>query len=207
MTIIYILDLLGTLVFAISGTMSGASKRLDLFGASFTGFVTAIGGGTLRNIILGKFPVAWVSDMNYFYVILLGVFLTFAFKSFISRMKRTLFLFDTIGIGVFTIIGIETSLALDINPVLAVIMGLFTAVMGGVIRDILCNDIPLIFRKEIYATACLSGGFLFVICYYMGVNQALNQFISISCIIIFRLLAIHYKISLPVLRLEEDTEQ
>ncbi len=203
MTIIYALDLLGTFVFAISGTMSAANKKLDLFGAAFAGFVTAIGGGTLRDIILGKFPVSWVSDMNYFYIISIGVIVTFLFKQFIRRMKRTLFLFDTIGIGVFTIIGLEKSLLFGINPILAILMGVFTAVMGGVIRDILCNDIPLIFRKEIYATACLLGGITFLLLNYLNVNTAINQFITISFIIVFRIICIRYKLALPVLEIEK----
>ncbi len=203
MTIIYFLDLLGTLVFAISGTMSAANKKLDLFGATFAGFVTAIGGGTLRDIILGKFPVSWVSDMNYFYIIIIGVVITFLFKQFIRRMKRTLFLFDTIGIGVFTIIGLEKSLMLGIHPILAVLMGVFTAVMGGVIRDILCNDIPLIFRKEIYATACLLGGTIFIILNSLNINTAVNQFITISFIIALRIVCIRYKLALPVLEIDK----
>jgi len=200
MSVIYILDLLGTLVFAISGTMSAANKKLDLFGAYFTGFITAIGGGTLRDVILGNFPVGWISDLNYMIVISLGVMLTFLFKQYIKKLKHTLFLFDTIGIGVFTIIGIEKSLSLGIHPFLSIIMGLFSAVMGGVIRDTLCNDIPLIFRKEIYATACLMGGVLFIILDQFSINPALNQSITIACIIVFRILCIRFKISLPVLK-------
>ncbi|RKD98638.1 trimeric intracellular cation channel family protein [Marinifilum flexuosum] len=200
MSVIYFLDLIGTLVFAISGTLSAANKKLDLFGAYFTGFITAIGGGTLRDVILGNFPVAWISDLNYIIIISLGVILTFLFKNTIMTLKRTLFLFDTIGIGVFTIIGIEKSLSLGIHPFLAIIMGLFSAVMGGVIRDTLCNDIPLIFRKEIYATACLAGGVLFILLNYLEINSALNQFLTIFCIILFRLLCIRFKISLPVLK-------
>lgn len=200
MTILYGLDLFGTLVFAISGTLSAANKKLDLFGAYFTGFITAIGGGTLRDVILGNFPVSWISDINYLIVISTGVILTFLFKNYIMTLKRTLFLFDTIGIGVFTIIGIEKSLNMGIHPFLSIIMGLFSAVMGGVIRDTLCNDIPLIFRKEIYATACLVGGVLFITLNFIGVESSLNQFITIASIIIIRIICIRFKVSLPVLK-------
>lgn len=200
MTALYALDLLGTLVFAISGTLSAANKKLDLFGAYFTGFITAIGGGTLRDVILGNFPIGWISDLNYLIVISTGVALTFLFKMHIMKLKRTLFLFDTIGIGVFTIIGIEKSLELGIHPFLSIIMGLFSAVMGGVIRDTLCNDIPLIFRKEIYATACLVGGIVFIILNHFGIDSALNQFLTISIIIIIRIICIRFKLSLPVLK-------
>lgn len=200
MSAIYILDLLGTLVFTISGTLSAANKKLDLFGAYFTGFVTAIGGGTLRDVILGNFPVGWINDINYIITISLGVGLTFVFKDYIMSLKRTLFLFDTIGIGVFTIIGIEKSLAMEIHPFLSIIMGLFSAVMGGVIRDTLCNDIPLIFRKEIYATACLIGGILFLTLRYFQLDPNLNQLLTITSIIVIRILCIRLKISLPVLK-------
>lgn len=200
MSVIYIFDLLGTLVFAISGTLSAANKRLDLFGAYFTGFVTAIGGGTLRDGILGNSPVAWVGDLNYIITISIGVALTFLFKTYITKLKHTLFLFDTIGIGVFTIIGIDKSLALNIHPLLAVIMGLFTAVMGGVIRDTLCNDIPLIFRKEIYATACLLGGVLYIGLNHLHINPEINQLITVACIICIRIICIRFKLSLPVLK-------
>ena len=200
MSVIYFFDLIGTFVFAISGTLSAANKKLDLFGAFFTGFTTAIGGGTLRDLILGNFPVAWISDLNYFLVIVLGVFITFLFKRIIMRLKKTLFLFDTIGIGVFTIIGIEKALSLSIHPVLAVIMGLFTAVMGGVIRDTLCNDIPLIFRKEIYAVACIFGGLLFLLLKYLQIDPTVNLFVTVASIIAFRIVCIKYKLSLPVLK-------
>jgi len=200
MSVIYALDLIGTFVFAISGTLSAANKKLDLFGAFFTGFITAIGGGTLRDLILGNFPVAWVSDLNYLLVITLGVIATFLFKGMIMQLKRTLFLFDTIGIGVFTIIGIEKAISLSIHPILAVIMGLFSAVMGGVIRDTLCNDIPLIFRKEIYAVACILGGLLFLFLKYLEIDPTVNLFVTVICIIVFRLICIRYKLSLPVMK-------
>ncbi len=200
MSVIYSLDLIGTFVFAISGTLSAANKKLDLFGAFFTGFITAIGGGTLRDLILGNFPVAWISDLNYLLVISFGVFATFLFKGMIMQLKRTLFLFDTIGIGVFTIIGIEKAISLSIHPVLAIIMGLFSAVMGGVIRDTLCNDIPLIFRKEIYAVACIVGGVLFLVLKYFQIDPTVNLFVTVTCIIVIRLLCIKYKLSLPVLK-------
>ncbi|MCZ4695931.1 trimeric intracellular cation channel family protein [Ancylomarina euxinus] len=200
MSVIYALDLIGTFVFAISGTLSAANKKLDLFGAFFTGFITAIGGGTLRDLILGNFPVAWISDLNYLLVITLGVIVTFLFKGMIMQLKKTLFLFDTIGIGVFTIIGIEKAISLSIHPALAIIMGLFSAVMGGVIRDTLCNDIPLIFRKEIYAVACIVGGLLFLFLKYLQVDSTVNLFVTVICIIVFRLVCIRYKLSLPVLK-------
>jgi len=203
MSLIYSLDLVGTFVFAISGTLSAANKKLDVFGAFFTGFVTAIGGGTLRDLILGNFPVAWILDLNYFIVISSGVIFTIIFKKHIMTLKRTLFLFDTIGIGVFTIIGLEKALFLDVHPTLAIVMGLFTAVMGGVIRDIVCNDIPLIFRKEIYATACIAGALLFMLLSFFNVDANAKLIITILFIIAIRLISIKFKLSLPILNYED----
>lgn len=201
MDLIYSLDLIGTFVFAISGTLAAVNKKLDLFGAFFTGFITAIGGGTLRDFILGSIPVGWVLDVNYFLVILFAVFITFVFKRYIMKLRKTLFLFDTIGIAVFTIIGIEKALSYNINPMIAVLMGLFTAVMGGVIRDVICNDIPLIFRKEIYATACIAGGVSYLVLrFFCDSNETLNLFITISIIIIVRTISMKYRLSLPILK-------
>lgn len=201
MDLIYSLDLIGTFVFAISGTLAAANKKLDLFGAFFTGFITAIGGGTLRDFILGSIPVGWVLDINYLLVISLAVFVTFLFKKYIMKLRKTLFLFDTIGIAVFTIIGIEKALSYHINPIIAVLMGLFTAVMGGVTRDIMCNEIPLIFRKEIYAIACIAGGVSYLAFrFFCQLDETLNLFITISIIIIVRTISMRYKLSLPILK-------
>ncbi|TKG95957.1 trimeric intracellular cation channel family protein [Puteibacter caeruleilacunae] len=197
MDFIYLFDLIGTFVFAISGTLSAANKRLDLFGALFIGFVTAIGGGTVRDLMIGVNPITWIQTMDYFYVIMSAVILTFIFKKMVMKLKRTLFLFDTIGIGVFTIIGLEKALGLGIIPAMAVIMGLSTAVVGGVIRDTLCNDVPLIFKKEIYATACIAGALIFLILRSWQVPDPVNQIITIFVIIAIRLLSIRFNLSLP----------
>lgn len=199
MDYLYLLDLTGTFVFAISGVLAAANKKLDLFGATFIGFVTAIGGGTIRDVLLGIQPVSWMQSMEYLIVILAAVILTFLFRKKIMRFRKTLFLFDTIGIGVFTIIGLQKALLAGVIPVVAIIMGMFTAVMGGVIRDTLCNEIPLIFRKEIYATACLAGAIIFLILDNFAVSNSINNLITILTIIIIRVISIKYKLSLPTL--------
>jgi uncharacterized membrane protein YeiH len=196
--IISYLDLIGTLVFAISGTMAASSKKLDLFGAAFIAFVTAVGGGTIRDLLIGDTPVGWMRDQNYMFIILAGVGITFLFQKHVKKLRKTLFLFDTIGIGVFTILGLKKALLIEIDPLIAVMMGMFSAVLGGVIRDILINEIPLIFRKEIYAMACLAGASLFYLLQKAGISFELNTLISISFIIIIRIIAIKYKIGLPV---------
>lgn len=193
--ILNILDLVGTLVFAISGSMAASSKKLDLFGAAFIAFVTAVGGGTVRDLLLGTTPVGWMQNTTYIYVILSGVGITFLFKDWVRKLRKTLFLFDTIGIGVFTILGLSKALILDVPPIIAIMMGMFSAVLGGVIRDILINEIPLIFRKEIYAMACVAGGSLFV---FMRDVIAFewNVTLTILLIITIRIVVIKFKLGL-----------
>ena len=193
--VLYILDLIGTLVFAISGSMAASSKKLDLFGAAFIAFVTAVGGGTVRDLLLGTTPVGWMQDTMYIYVILSGVGITFLFKAVVRKLRKTLFLFDTIGIGVFTILGLSKALILEVPAPIAVMMGMFSAVLGGVIRDILINEIPLIFRKEIYAMACVAGGTAFVFLQDV-LSFEWNVVATILLIIAIRIVVIKFKIGL-----------
>lgn len=195
--IISYLDLIGTLVFAISGAMAASAKKLDLFGAAFIAFVTAVGGGTIRDLLIGETPVGWMQDPIYLFIILIGVGLTFLFQKQVRKLRKTLFLFDTIGIGVFTILGMKKALLIQVDPIIAIMMAMFSAVLGGVIRDILINEIPLIFRKEIYAMACIMGATLFYYIQKTGLSFEWNSVISILTIIIIRILAIRFKIGLP----------
>jgi uncharacterized membrane protein YeiH len=194
----YYIDLLGTLVFAISGALAASDKNVyrDIFGVTFTGFVTAVGGGTLRDMILGTRP-AWVSDGNYLIAITIGVLVAIFFKYYILKYRRTFFLFDTLGIALYTVVGVQKSLEFGVSPLAAIIMGMFSAVMGGVIRDTLINEIPLIFRKEIYATACLSGAAVFVVLKLFGIDDNMNSFISVFIIILVRTIAVKYRLTLP----------
>ena len=203
MQVPYLVDLTASLVFAISGALAAYGKLLykDIFGVAFTAFITATGGGTLRDIILGVHPLTWVADGNYLIAILSGVLLTIFFKGYIKKIPKTLFLLDTVGVALYTILGVQKSLAHDVNPIAAVILGMVSAVFGGVLRDTLLNEIPLIFKKEIYATACIAGAFLFVLLNFYGADRNFNFFASISLIIIIRVIAVRYKIALP--KLEE----
>ncbi len=200
MDLLYTLDIIGTFVFAISGTLAAADKKLDLFGAAVIGFITAVGGGTVRDLLLDLNPIAWLVDPNYAIAILAGVITTYLFKKFVLKLRKTLFMFDAIGIGVFTILGIEKSLAVDILPFFSIIMGVISSVVGGVIRDTLCNEIPLIFRKEVYATACLIGGLFFFLMQYLGLEQHWIYIISILLIIGIRVVSVKFGISLPTLK-------
>lgn len=194
----YYIDLLGTLVFATSGALAASDKNVykDIFGVTFTGFVTAVGGGTLRDMILGIRPV-WVADGNYLLAITIGVLLAIVFKYYILKYRRTFFFFDTLGIALYTVVGVQKSLEFGVSPSAAIIMGMFSAVMGGVIRDTLINEIPLIFRKEIYATACLSGAAVFVLLKLFDVDDNINSLVSVLIIILIRTIAVKYKLALP----------
>lgn len=195
----YYFNLFGTLMFAISGALAASDKNMykDLFGISFTAFATAIGGGTLRDITLGNYPISWVADNNVLIAITLGIILTLLLKKQLVKIPKILLLFDTVGIAIYTIIGLEKAVALNVAPLAAAIMGLFSAVMGGVIRDTLINEIPQIFRKEIYATACLAGACLYLVLRLTEMPIKWIAIISICFIIIIRLLAVKYKWSLP----------
>ena len=197
MTLQYVLELVGTFVFTISGALAIREREHDLFGAGFTGFITAIGGGTLRDILLDSYPLVWIGDIHFLYAIMLGVLAAFIFPDFLSRLRKTFFLFDTLGIGFFTVLGVEKALSLGVRPEIAAIMGMFTAVMGGVIRDTLTNETPVLFRKEIYASACLAGAVLYVGLNYWGLERDYNLLISMSLVISIRLIAMKYKLSLP----------
>lgn len=202
--IIIWLDYIGTMVFAISGVLTAGTKRLDLFGAMFIGVVTAIGGGTIRDLLLGVTPVTWLQGYGYLIAIFSGFAITLIFKKFVARMRRTLFLFDTIGIGVFTIIGLEKALNLGVNPAVAVIMGMTSAVVGGVIRDTLTNELPLIFHKEIYATACITGALFYLFFNWLNFPSALNELLTVGIIIAIRLLSIRFNLVIPVFKTPES---
>ncbi|PJZ70670.1 hypothetical protein CH373_06980 [Leptospira perolatii] len=206
MTFSNAIELFGIMVFAISGALAASDKKThhnDLFSVFFTGFLTAIGGGTLRDITLGNYPVAWVRDSNVLWSILAGFLLTVALAKYLIQFRRTLFLFDTIGTGIFTVIGTRISLSYGVNPFAAVILGMVSAVFGGVIRDTLINEIPVIFRKEIYATACIAGAILYIFLDFLDINREWNTVISASAIIAIRVVVVKYNLSLPQFKIPE----
>ncbi len=199
MSLPYYIDMIGVLVFAISGALAAADKKMyqDIFGVFFTGFISAIGGGTLRDVTLGVYPLAWVKNIDYLVFITLGVLLTVIFKKAILKLHKVIFFLDTIGIGVYTILGVQKSLQYGVNPFAAIILGMISAVFGGVIRDTLINELPLIFQKEIYATACMAGAVVYVLLDYYGIHTDWNAIGCILLIIIVRLIAVKYQLSLP----------
>ncbi|WP_412984400.1 trimeric intracellular cation channel family protein [Pontimicrobium sp. IMCC45349] len=193
----YTIDILGTIAFAISGVLVATHKKLDLFGILIIAFVTAIGGGTIRDVLIGQTPVGWMKDMNFTYAIIASAVFAIVFRSKINYLRTSLFLFDTIGIGLYTVVGIEKGLSAELHPIICVALGTISACFGGVIRDILCNEIPVIFRKEIYATACILGGISYFIIRQLPIEGDFVFVIAGLVVIITRLVAVKFKISLP----------
>ena len=192
-----VIDILGTIAFAISGVLVAMDKKLDVFGILIIAFVTAIGGGTLRDLLIGNTPVVWMRDATYMVTIGITVIFGILFSSRLKYLRKSLFLFDTIGIGLFTMIGIEKGLEAGLLPIMCIALGTMTASFGGVIRDILCNEIPVIFRKEIYATACILGGLFYFLLDAMGLPGKYSYVAAIMVVIIIRILAVRFGISLP----------
>ena len=196
MSWIQYIDIIGTLVFAISGVLTAIAKRFDIVGSIVIGFVTALGGGTLRDVLIGETPVGWMNDTIYLWIIAIAVLISYVFKNSIQNLRRSLFLFDTLGIGLFTILGLQKTLALGLHIPVAIMMGIVSAVFGGVIRDVLTNEVPLIFRKEIYATACLIGALAYVILDLFSPFVQINMISSMLIVVLIRYLSIKYKWSL-----------
>ncbi|TCC88198.1 trimeric intracellular cation channel family protein [Pedobacter frigiditerrae] len=196
-TTTYAIEILGTISFAISGTFAAMQKRLDPFGVLIIAFVTSIGGGTVRDLLLGDTPVAWMRDVNYCLLILVTSLLTIFFKSQIKKFKITLFLFDSLGLGLFTLVGVQKGIVFGLDPGICVALGTITGCFGGVIRDTLLNTIPLIFRKEIYATACILGGILYFVLLYFNLKADVAKVIVIAFIFTLRIIVVRYKLALP----------
>ena len=198
------IDILGTIAFAISGVLVAMNKRMDPFGVFIIAFVTAVGGGTLRDLLIGSTPVFWMTEMTFIYVIVGATFTAVLFRNQIKHLRKSLFLFDTIGIGLYTVIGIEKGLNAGLHPIVCIALGTMSACFGGVIRDILCNEIPVIFRKEVYATACIFGGITYFILREFINDQNLIFVIALSVVITVRLLAVVFKISLPTIYSKDE---
>ncbi len=200
MSVIYILDILGTFAFAVSGALVASKKNFDLFGVIIIAFVTAVGGGMLRDVLINAHPINWIGDLNYVWVILIAVLFTFLFKKRIEPLRKTFFLFDTVGISVFTLLGLQKGLDYQLPSVIAIIMGMISAVFGGVIRDVLTRKVPLIFKKEIYASACLLGGLIYLFLQKLGVHEDVVFIVSSIVIIVVRTVSVIYKLELPKIK-------
>jgi uncharacterized membrane protein YeiH len=201
---LYIIDILGTFSFAVAGAFSAMEKKLDPFGVLVLSFVTAIGGGTIRDMLIGNLPVAWLTNETATIVIFVSAIAAMFFSRYLKQFTTTLFLFDALGLGLFTIIGLEMGLSKEFSPGICVALGTITACFGGVIRDVLLNNVPLLFRKEIYAMACIAGGLLYFLLEWLKVDPNLARIICIIAIFTTRVLAFRFKWSLPVFYNEKN---
>ena len=192
-----IIEALGTFAFAISGIRLAAAKKYDIFGAFIVGFATAVGGGTLRDLLLGA-PVFWLSAPRYLAWTVVAMLFFLLFRDFVNRLGQTIMLFDTLGLALFNMVGIKVALGMGSSMLVAVIMGTITGTAGGVMRDILIQEPPVIFqKKEIYAVACLPGGGVYAAGHYLGINDIFLQITRIIVVICIRIITHRKNISLP----------
>lgn len=200
-TFLYIIEILGTIAFAISGIRLAAAKRFDWFGAYVVGLVTAIGGGTVRDVLL-DIPVFWMLSPMYLSVTGISLVTVIIFQRLLVKGMRTLFLFDAIGLALFVVVGIEKTLAAGYPMWVATVMGIITGSFGGVTRDILLNEEPLFFRKDIYATACLAGGVAYWLLILTPAPAWVAQSMCGITVIGLRVAAVTYGWSLPILKVD-----
>lgn len=202
-TLLQIIDFVGTFAFAISGIRLASAKQFDWFGAYVVGAATAIGGGTLRDVMLDV-PVFWMHDGFYLSCTGLALVWVILFRRYLIHMHNTFFIFDAIGLALFTIVGIQKTLDCGLPIWVAVVMGTMTGAAGGVIRDVLINEEPLIFRKEIYAMACIVGGIVFGVCNWFGLASEITLPACGTAVFLTRLLAVKHHICLPTLKSEDE---
>ena len=200
-----VIDYVGTFAFAISGIRLAAAKQFDWFGAYVVGLVTAIGGGTMRDLLLGVTPF-WMSQPSYLVVTGVALVFVMVFRKYVVHMNNTFFIFDAIGLSLFVVVGIERSLDAGFPFWVAITMGMITGSIGSVTRDILINELPLIFRKDIYALACVFGGFVYLGCYKLGAGEVFTEVATALSVILVRIVAVKFHISVPVLKVDDDED-
>jgi uncharacterized membrane protein YeiH len=202
---IYISDMIGVIVCAISGVLVATRLRMDPFGIIVLAGVTGIGGGTLRDMMMGATPVFWILDNTYIYVIIITAIISVYWLHRINRFPAYLLpIFDAFGLAIFTIIGAQKALAFGFSGPVAIVMGCITGVVGGMIRDLLSGQIPFVLQKEIYATASILGGGLYVCCQYFGFSQIIAMIIAMFGTLTLRLCAIYWHLSLPVFNQDKE---
>jgi uncharacterized membrane protein YeiH len=195
-----VMDHVGVFFFAVSGLLAAAERNLDVLGGFIIAFITALGGGTIRDLMINT-DIAWLFSYSHILTVILASLIGMAFSKKMRKWRKTFFVFDTIGISLFTILGVQKALDYEHLAVSAIFLGMISATFGGVIRDVLCNEVPLIFRKEIYAIPCLTGATIYVLGLYAGIfNFSILFFVSISIIAIFRTLAVYYSWRVPLLK-------
>ncbi len=199
--LLYILDMIGVIACAIAGTLLAQHKGFDIAGCILVAMVNAIGGGTLRDMALDRHPLFWITDLNYIIVITATSLVLQIFFHLYHKIDNALKFFDAIGLAAFSVIGFKIALAQDMSPVIAVMMGVWTAIIGGLLRDIICNEIPLLLQREIYITASIAGSLAYLALDYWGLDAIVNEFIMLFIIFAVRMLALRFDWHLPSIRL------
>ncbi len=196
---LFIQDLIGTIVFAISGAIAARQHKMDIFGMFVLAFVTGVGGGTLRDVMIGSTPVFWMKQPIYVLMISVAVVIVAILKNQIDRdyWKKGLLIFDAIGLGVFTVIGVQKGLDFGLHPMICVALGGVTGCFGGLIRDILRNEVPIILQKEVYVTASLVGGIIFILFRDAGFESNWVDVATVLTVIVIRMLTIRFNLHLP----------
>jgi len=197
MTILYLLDLIGTFAFAVSGALAGAKKEMDIYGISFLSIVTAVGGGTIRDMMLGRTPPFIFKDLNYLYISLFASILVFLFHKHVEKAENLLVWMDALGLGIFNVIGISIALKYGIGYIGAMAFGVMTGTFGGMIRDVLIKRTPFVLTHEVYASACLVGGAIFCGLHYIGIEPQINTTISAFIVFAIRMVTVKKGINLP----------
>lgn len=203
----FVIVFLGLISFSMSGSFAAMEKRLDPFGVMIIAFATSVGGGTIRDVLL-DIPVFWLNDIFACTVILVVSIISMFIKRIHRNFKVALFLFDSFGLGLFTIVGIQKGLSAGLHPFICLTLGTITGCFGGIVRDIFLNRIPLVFRKEIYATACIIGGGIFLVFVkYTEFSYALVQISTILIIVFIRVFAVKYNWQMPNLYKNPDNDE
>jgi uncharacterized membrane protein YeiH len=197
---VYLLDLLGVAVFAVSGALAAGRSRLDLLGVVVIAAITGVGGGTLRDLLLNRHPIFWITDPTYLIVIAGAALLTVVYVRWRASPGRALLLADALGLALFALAGAQIAEAAGLSPIIVVLMGTMTGVAGGVLRDIVCAEVPLILRRDIYATAAIAGITLYLILQAIGLRRPWASGAGMTVVVVLRLLAIYRGMSLPVFR-------
>ncbi|WP_119069779.1 trimeric intracellular cation channel family protein [Rubrobacter indicoceani] len=201
---LYALDLIGVAVFAVSGALAAGRQRMDFFGVIVVAVITAIGGGTIRDVILDNRPLFWTSDANYLYVILLAALVTMFYSRFVRPPRRSLLVADAFGLGLFTYVGAEAAYNAGTIGIVVVMMGVVTGVAGGILRDVLCNVVPLVLRREVYATAAILGGCVYLLLQRLGAGDPLLITLTAALTTLLRLAAIRYDLDIPPIVPKDD---
>lgn len=192
-----LIDILGTVTFAISGVFAAMQKKLDLFGILIIAFITAIGGGTLRDMLIGDLPVSWMRGVKVPLIILVSAISAVLLRKVIHNFQQTLFIFDSMGLGLFSVLGIQKGIVFGFSPGICIAIGTISGCFGGVIRDILLNNIPLIFRKEVYATACILGGCIYFLLLKLNFNKNWLDVVVMVLVFLIRFLSVRYRWRIP----------